>query len=106
MSGSLKPLLNTTLMKEGTMNSILDTEKGICYLCNAVGYTEEHHMIHGANRKHAEKYGLKVYICKACHMGVHDKGINDRYLKEVAQRKFEENHTHEEFMRIFGKNYL
>ena len=60
-------------------------------------------------RKQSEKYGLKVWLCMRHHTGdrgVHfDKGL-DRKLKEMAQTKFEEAHTREEFIKIFGRNYL
>jgi hypothetical protein len=39
---------------------------------------------------------------------VHSKGCNDydQRLKQIAQVAFEQNHSREEFMRAFGKNYL
>lgn len=38
--------------------------------------------------------------------GVHFNPVQDALLKKNAQEKFEETHSHEEFMRLFGKNYL
>ena len=38
--------------------------------------------------------------------GVHANKALDIELKRMAQRKFEEKHTREEFMREFGRNYL
>ena len=56
--------------------------------------------------KKAEKYGLKVHLCHDCHMKLHDKGKNDRALQYVAQENFERNFGHEEWMKVFGKNYF
>nr|DAG81083.1 MAG TPA: Recombination enhancement function protein nuclease, DNase, HYDROLASE.4A [Caudoviricetes sp.] len=90
-------------------NSILQTEKE-CFVCRTTQDLQDHHIFFGtANRKQSEKYGLKVWLCMRHHTGdrgVHfDKGL-DRKLKEMAQAKFEETHTREEFIKIFGRNYL
>ena len=92
------------------MKSILQTEKE-CYICGSP-YVEEHHIFYGtSNRKNSERTGLKVYLCPYHHRGqggVHHAGNKslDLELKRIAQRKFEETHTREEFMRIFGQNYI
>ena len=38
--------------------------------------------------------------------GVHNDAKLDLEIKQMAQREFEKTHTREEFMKIFGKNYL
>ena len=69
------------------------TQKGECYLCGALGQTEEHHCFGGPNRRLSEKYGLKVYLCLSCHRtgpnAVHDSmngTENRKILHEDAQR--------------------
>ena len=64
-------------------------------------------------RKQAEKYGFTVYLCLNHHTNggeaVHrnPNGPLDRYLKELAQKYWEENNgTREEFIKTFGRNYL
>ena len=89
--------------------SILQTEKE-CFVCRTTQDLQLHHVLYGtSNRKQADKYGLTVWLCLRHHTGdrgVHfDKGL-DLKLKEMAQAKFEETHTREEFIRIFGRNYL
>lgn len=107
------------------MKSIIQDKKDHqCYICkNFFGdfsekqNLEEHHIFEGiANRKQSEKHGLKVYLCKHHHTGdilgsreaVHSKGDNDFdiKLKQIAQMIFEKEHSREQFMSIFGKNYL
>lgn len=95
-----------------------DKEDGYCFLCAAlhIDYSrktvlEEHHVMHGtANRRLAEQYGLKVYLCPEHHRtgkeAVHRDNDVDESLKRYAQRIFEKEHTHEEWMRVFSKNYL
>lgn len=93
------------------MKSILDTRKGECYLCGAVGYTHNHHIFDGPNRNMSTRFGLTVYLCVNCHNlppnGVHHNIENHRKLQVVAQRAFEERHgSREYFMMMFGRNYI
>lgn len=65
----------------------------------------------GKNRKNSDKNGFTVWLCEAHHRGtygVHGKlgEYLDLKLKRECQAKFEETHSHEEFMQIIGKNYL
>ena len=52
----------------------------------------EHHIFGGSNRDKSEATGLKVYLCLDHH-------VNG---KEAVHK----THTREEFMKLFGKNYL
>lgn len=96
------------------MKSIIQKHNNHCFICQIPGnmQLEEHHIFFGtANRKISEKYGLKVPLCYEHHRGtngVHGKNGRslDLRLKKIAQRKFEENHTREEFVKLIGKNYL
>lgn len=93
------------------MKSIMQTEKQ-CYICGNTQNLHVHHCIYGtANRKLSERYGLKVYLCYRHHNGsnegVHFNRQLDLFIKKEAQKAFENVHgTHEDFMRIFGKNHL
>lgn len=74
-------------------------------------YLEEHHCFFGKpGRKNAEKYGLKVWLTLEHHKGgngPHQNRDTDLWLKRQAQAAFERAHgSREEFMRIFGRNYL
>lgn len=91
--------------------SILNTQKGTCFLCRRHIQTEEHHIFGGANRPLSEAYGLKVYLCVECHRtgktAVHnDKNTMD-YLHRIGQEAFEHRTgSREEFMKIFGRSYI
>lgn len=94
------------------MKSIMQEEK-CCYVCGTTTWLEEHHVFEGiANRKLSEKYGLKIYLCHKHHNevpdGIHfDKWLRDR-IKQEAEKRFIEyyNSSIEEFIKIFGKNFL
>ena len=92
------------------MKSIIQKSKE-CFVCRTVYGLHDHHIFYGtSNRKLSEEYGLKVWLCCADHnfsnSGVHFNKELDIKLKQLAQRKFEETHTREEFMTIFGKSWL
>lgn len=93
------------------MDSILQSEKR-CFVCGTERDLESHHVFFGyPKRQKSEKYGLKVWLCADHHRGEH--GVHGKYglelnveLKEAAQVAFEKTHSREEFMQIFGRNYL
>lgn len=87
-----------------------------CFICQRnrhAGGLERHHIFQGRGRRQlSEKYGLVVYLCHYCHnekpFGVHHNkqtaALLHRYGQEKAMR--EQGWTKEEFIAIFGKNYL
>lgn len=100
------------------MKSIIQTNHDYCFLCNLLegdgsrrNGLEEHHVIYGrANKQLSEKYGLKIYICHQHHTegpkAVHNNKEIRRMTEAIAQKKFNEVFTEEDFTKIFGKNYL
>lgn len=92
------------------MQSIIQENKE-CFFCKATQNLECHHIFGGtSNRKNSEKYGLKVWLCNKHHTGSndsvhHNKKMADT-LKQIGQEAFEKNGTRQEFMKIFGRNYL
>ena len=88
------------------MESILQTEKQ-CFITGAVVCLDKHHIYHGPRRKAAEKYGCWVWLRHDLHMELHDRNKElDKMLQRTCQERFEELHSHEEFMKVFGKSYL
>ena len=91
------------------MRSVLQDNKE-CFVCAKTYDLECHHIFRGAYRRKSENYGLKVWLCHEHHTG--NKGVHngnvavDRYLKELAQRKFEETYSREKFIETFGRSYL
>lgn len=60
-------------------------------------------------RKNSEKAGLKVWLCSNDHRGPKGAHFNkdlDIALKKYAQMKYEESHSREDFIKLFGKNYI
>lgn len=75
-----------------------------------------HHIIYGRGRRSlSEKYGLWVWLCPDHHefgpAAVHHSGTkegkeNDRLLKIIAQKSFEQIYGHDKWMEVFGENYI
>ena len=99
------------------MKSIMQQNDGRCYLCMRLNMDysiqngiEEHHAIFNAkNRALSEKYGLKVYLCRAHHRqspeAVHENRKMRTIVEDAAQRAFEAKFPELDFREIFGKNY-
>lgn len=95
----------------------MKTRKGVCYLCAKLNsdyrekYTEEHHILYGSGKRElSEGEGLKVYLCREHHregqQAVHGNREIRELLCRIAQEEYEQTHTHEEWMKLSGKNYL
>ena len=87
-----------------------------CWLCGRNGSTDpldRHHIFGGPYRKKSEKYGLVVDLChNSCHIfgeyAVHRNRETMQMLRRCGQRRAmrEQGWTTEEFIKVFGKNYL
>lgn len=96
--------------------SILQAKDGRCYICMKNGsdrlwpIVHKHHAFLGANRKIAEAEGLYVFLCPAHHEfgadAVHRNYDMIREIQRDAQTAYEETHTRQQFMILFGRNYL
>lgn len=94
------------------MKSILQDKKE-CYITGTTYNLHKHHIYFGnPGRKISEANGFWVWLTGALHNqsneGVHGKNGHalDLMLKQDCQRKFEETHSRDEFMRLICKNYL
>ena len=91
--------------------SIIQKDMTRCYVCGTTLDLHTHEIFYGtANRKQSIKYGCYVRLCGRHHNlsneGVHFDKKLDELLKQTCQRKFEETHSRDDFIRIFGKSYI
>ena len=85
-----------------------------CFLCkrNRHAGLETHHIFQNAYRNKSDYYGATVTLCADCHRladhAAHRCKATMDYLHKYGQRKVmtEHNLTREEFIEIFGQNYL
>ncbi|MGI6227321.1 MAG: hypothetical protein ACOYJ1_13810 [Peptococcales bacterium] len=85
------------------------TDQDTCEVCGR-GYAHLHEVFFGSGRRQLSiKYGLQKRLCQEHHLGPlgpHHNREYDLVLKREAQRKFEQEYSRAEFLRIFGRNYL
>lgn len=93
------------------LTSVFTTDMDHCIFTGSP-YVERHHIWGGYNRDNSELYGFVVPL----RYDLHPNGVRanpkyakeiDTYLKRKAQSYFEKYYgTREEFMQMFGRNYL
>ena len=90
------------------MKSIIQENKS-CFICGSTQNLQRHHTWHGtANRRLADEDGLTVLLCMNCHIALHDKGVNDRFLMEIGERAWlrETGKTVDDFIKRYGRNVI
>ena len=104
------------------MKSILTDIEDYCFFCGRRA-SQEHHLIFGTSgRQFAEKYGLKVPICAACHTQseylcerIHDNTMAEKLSKMLGQAVWEcdivskgmsQNDARMQFIKECGRSYL
>ena len=90
--------------------SIITDDLTVCIECGRPA-DAVHHCIYGvANRKLSEKYHLVVGLCYNHHTGQcgvhHGNKELDMKLKQMAQRAFMEHYPQDDFLAVFGRNFL
>lgn len=90
--------------------SIISTEKK-CFITGSTQNLVKHHIFFGnPQRKYSEQDGLWVWLRADYHTGtnkaVHQNKKLNLKLKRIAQAKYEETHTREEFMKRYIQSFL
>lgn len=84
-----------------------------CIICGKTEHLHRHHIYFGRdNRAISEREGCWCYLCPRHHntsgYGVHYNHKLDQKLKRQCERRWLELHnaTIEDFIKVFGRNYL
>ena len=85
--------------------SILTNDLEHCYICK-FKKQDLHELIGGRNRKLSMKYGLVIPVCRKCHRIIENNETLKEKWHKVAQKEFKKHYKTENFVQIFGKNYL
>lgn len=98
-------------MSDSRIHSIMQADMSKCYICGTTQNLHTHEVFFGsADRKKSIKWGCYVKLCARHHNmsneGVHFNKQLNYQLKKKCQTAFEEKYSHEQFMKIFRKNYL
>ena len=92
--------------------SVLTDDLEHCIICGK-SPAQLHHVFSGEhiNRVYAEEDGFIIPLCWMHHTGdwkrsVHGNPALGLKFKRMAQWKYEETHTRDEFRKRYGKSYL
>lgn len=78
-------------------------KEGICEVCGKFSKRLDPHEIYGgSNRQRSIKHKFVKLMCRECH---HNNDLL-KQLKIDTQKKFEQEKTREEFIKIVGKSYI
>lgn len=97
---------------ENNRYSILTDDLEHCIICGKAP-VNLHEIFYGSNRHNSIKHGLVIPLCtQSCHVGnaegIHADKELDLEWKQKGQQAFMKHYNKnvEEFISIFGKNYL
>lgn len=85
--------------------SIITDDLKHCYICKQSKW-ELHEIFGGRNRQASMKYGLVIPACRKCHKKIPNDETLKKNLYEVAKKEFKKHYKSENFIEIFGKNYI
>ena len=90
---------------EKNRKSIFTTDLTHCIIC---GRKKEHlHEVYsGSFRLRSIKNDMVIPLCFEHHREIHNNIKLSLYYKQLCQKLYEKNHSREEFIKIFGRNYL
>lgn len=85
--------------------SILTDDLEHCVICNKPK-EHLHEVFPGAFRQRSMKERMVMPLCAFHHTQIHKDTELSLYWKQSCQKLFEKSHTRDEFIKIFGRNYL
>lgn len=95
--------------KKRAKNNPKPTQHDTCYICGKP-YAQTHEVFYGRGKRQLSiKYGMQCKLCEEHHTGpngIHNDPYFDFKVKQIYQRRFEEQYRHELFIKLFGRNYL
>jgi hypothetical protein len=92
--------------KHKAKNNPAPTDQSLCRYTKRP-YASTHEIYYGRGKRQLSiKYGMQIKVCEEIHRMIHKNKSLDKALKRKFQRIFEETHTRDEFLHIFGRSYL
>ena len=97
---------NAIKKMEKNRESVFTKNLDYCYLCGKEK-NDLHEIFGGRNRINSIKYNFVLPLCRECHSSNQDNAAFNRYWHIQAQLYWEEHiGTKNDFIKVFGRNYL
>ena len=102
----IKKRSNKLIKREKERYSIIYQDLSRCCLCGSKIGIELNEIYEGSYRQRSIDYGMVTPLCHNCHKLFHNDSNVNLYYKVMFQKEFMKNHTLEEFIDLFGQNYI
>lgn len=112
---NFKPIKSTNTLKNITFRlttqqkqrfSIIYHNLSICAYCGSKNNVQKNEVYEGAKRGVSMQHGFIVPLCDPCHKKFHKNREFALKYKKMFQSKYEETHSHEDFMKLIHHNYI
>ncbi len=104
-----KPIRKRTqklIMREKSRYSIIYQNLTKCCVCGSNKGIELNEIYEGSYRQRSIKYGAVAPMCHNCHRTFHNDYNMNLYYKVKFQKEFLKTYSIEEFIDMFGQNYI
>lgn len=92
--------------KEKERFSIVYTDLTKCCHCESKLSVAKNEVFEGACRQRSMKMGMVAPFCRHCHDRFHNDIMFNLHYKVLFENEFLKTHTREEFIKIFGQDYI
>jgi hypothetical protein len=104
----MKSRTNKQVKREKERFSIIYHDLTKCCVCGSTTGIEKNEIFEGAYRQTSIKHGMVAPMCyrETCHKRFHNDIIFNLFYKVMFQREFMKTHSRDEFIKLFGQDYI
>lgn len=103
---TLKSRTNKQAKREKERFSIIYRDLTKCCNCGSKIGIEKNEVFEGSYRQTSIRYGMVCPFCKICHSQFHNDIMFNLFYKVMFEKEFLKTHSKEEFIKIFGQDYI
>lgn len=103
---TMKLRTNKQAKREKERFSIIYPDLTKCCNCGSKTGIEKNEVFSGSYRQTSIKLGMVCPFCKNCHKQFHNDLMFNLFYKVMFEKEYLKTHTKEEFIKIFGQDYI
>lgn len=103
---TLKSRTNRQAKREKERFSIIYRDLTKCCNCGSKIGIEKNEVFEGSYRQTSIRYGMVCPFCETCHSQFHNDIMFNLFYKVMFEKEFLKTHSKEEFIKIFGQDYI